>query len=124
MGKLPLQFDISSSALTETVGFVEYNKFLGTIQFSREFGFTKMPPDVRFALEKKMGRIPSPGQIEGSGRCEIDLLDNIQAERCSVVLIFAPEVGCQQNVFNGSSPSQMGYFEGAMATGMSRPAAG
>jgi hypothetical protein len=77
LGKLPLQFDISSSALTEAVGFVENDKFLGTIQFSCEFEFTEMPPNVRFALEEKMGRIPPMGQIEGSGRFEIDLLANI-----------------------------------------------
>jgi hypothetical protein len=77
LGKLPLPFEFSFSALTEAVGFVQNDKFLGTIQIFYEMELKEMSPNVRFAMEAKMGRIPATGQMEGSGRFEIDLLANI-----------------------------------------------
>jgi hypothetical protein len=77
LGKLPLPFEFSFSALTEAVGFVQNDKFLGTIQIIYEMELKEMSPNVRFAMEAKMGRIPATGQMEGSGRFEIDLLANI-----------------------------------------------
>jgi hypothetical protein len=77
LGKLPVPFEIASSALTEAVGFVENDKFQGTFQISYEFRLGEMPPKIRVEMEGKMGRIPATGQSEGSGRFEIDLLANI-----------------------------------------------
>jgi hypothetical protein len=77
LGKLAVPFEMSFTAFTEAVGFVENDKFLGTIRLSYELSFTKMPPHIRFALEARMGKIPATAQMKGSGRFEVALVADI-----------------------------------------------
>jgi hypothetical protein len=77
LGKIPAPFEMSCSAFTEAVGFVENDRFMGTIRLSYEFSFTKIQPHIRLALEARMGKIPTNAQMEGSGRFDVTLLADV-----------------------------------------------
>jgi hypothetical protein len=62
---------------TEAIGFVENDKFVGTIQLMYDFDFSKMPAPLRYVLEARMGKIPPTAQMKGIGRFEVMLLTDI-----------------------------------------------
>jgi hypothetical protein len=77
IGKFPLLFEISFSVFTEAVGFVENDKFTGTIRLVYEFNFSKMPHHLRWALESRMGKILSTAQGKSEGHFKLTLLSDI-----------------------------------------------
>lgn len=74
MGDFPVPFSFRSASLTEAIGFVDGDKFMGTMQLSYEFFFDNMPPAVRMALEQQFGRFPTVLRAEGGGVFEVNLL--------------------------------------------------
>lgn len=78
-GKVPMPFEYSVSAYTEAVGYVNNDKFVGTMRFSSDFHLSKMVPQVRQFLGVRFGHIPDDGQVTGVGRFEVSLLPDILA---------------------------------------------
>jgi hypothetical protein len=74
LGNFPVPFEMSFSAFTEAVGFVDSDKFVGTIRLIYELNFSKMPAHLRYVLEARLGKIPPTAQVKGAGRFEVTLL--------------------------------------------------
>jgi hypothetical protein len=77
LGKIPMPFAVSCAAFTEAVGFAIDDKFVGTMKLSYDYTFSKIPPHERAALELRMGPIPDTAHMDGSGRFEVFLLEDL-----------------------------------------------
>lgn len=62
-------------AFTEAVGFVQANRFKGTLRFDYDLEFTGVEPTIRALLESQMGRIPERARMRGSGRFDLEVAD-------------------------------------------------
>jgi hypothetical protein len=75
IGRVPLPFSYKSEAATQAVGFIEGDRFLGTMELSYEFVFGPIPPMIRQMLEQQIGRFPEKPFARGGGTFEIHLLN-------------------------------------------------
>lgn len=73
LGNFPLPMEISSTAFTEAVGYVQDDKFVGVMRLELSFTFTKLTSQTRMALASRFGNIPEMAAITGTGRFEIEL---------------------------------------------------
>jgi len=74
LGRFPLPFGFRIAALSEAIGFVEGDRFSGTMQLSYDFAFEEMHPMIRAQLEAKLGRFPAVSRAKGGGTFEVKLL--------------------------------------------------
>ena len=75
--RVPLPFGMSTTAFTEAVGFVQDDKFVGTMRLNYEFTFSNVSPQAHVFLARQFGPIPSTAQMTGAGRFEISLQADI-----------------------------------------------
>ena len=73
LGPFQLPMEISSTAFTEAVGYVQDDKFVGIMRMELEFKLSKITLQTRMALAPKFGAIPALAWINGVGRFEIEL---------------------------------------------------
>lgn len=73
LGQVPLPFTMDMVAVTEAIGFVDGDVFKGTMHLSYDCTITNMSPQVRAAMELRLGKIPAKSQFEGGGRFEVRL---------------------------------------------------
>jgi hypothetical protein len=77
LGKVPMPFEYSVSALTEAVGFVADGKFVGTMRLSYNFDYSKMESQIRHMLALRFGSIPDHSYVTAVGRFEVSLLPDL-----------------------------------------------
>ena len=77
LGNISLPMEISSTAMTEAVGYVHDDRFVGVMQLELSFTFTKVASQTRMALASRFGDIPEVAGITGSGRFEIELQSDL-----------------------------------------------
>lgn len=73
----PMPVAISSTSSTEAVGFVENDKFVGTMSLTYDFDFSRIPSQMKMALRPRLGLIPDRAHMVGAGRFEITLQPDI-----------------------------------------------
>jgi hypothetical protein len=69
--KVPLPFDMSYTAITEAVGYVRENKFVGTTSVTNDYNFSNISPEFRDMVFERLGQIPDTAHITGTGSFEI-----------------------------------------------------
>lgn len=77
VGSFPLPMEISSTAFTEAVGYVNEDNFVGVMRLEVNFTFTKVSPQMRMLIATRFGDIPGAAGITGSGRFEIELQSDL-----------------------------------------------
>lgn len=75
MGKFPTPFGYRFASMTEAIGFIDGDTFMGTMQLSYEFFFEGMPPMIRAAIEARFGVLPKVPRAQGGGTFEVKLLN-------------------------------------------------
>jgi hypothetical protein len=67
----------SYTQITEAVGYVRENKFVGMMRQTYDFDFSQISPQVRMMLARQFGQIPDAAHVAGTGRFEISIQDDI-----------------------------------------------
>lgn len=73
MGPVPTPFDYRMRAFTEAVGFVEGNRFKGTLRLDYDITFTGLEPMMRTILEAQIGRLPEQAEMIGAGSFDLEV---------------------------------------------------
>lgn len=74
VGEIAAPFGYRFAATTEAVGFVDGDRFKGTMSLEYQFAYEDMPPMVRAALEGQFGALPAHPRASGGGMFEVQLL--------------------------------------------------
>ena len=77
LGMISLPMEILSIAMTEAVGYVHDDRFVGIMHLESSFTFTKVSPQARIALASQFGDIPEVAGLTGSGRFEVELQSDL-----------------------------------------------
>ena len=75
MGEMPTLWNMGFNARTTAIGFIEENRFQGTMELAYEFRFSNIPIHIRAALEQHFGKLPEIMTMGGGGTFEVELLD-------------------------------------------------
>jgi hypothetical protein len=68
-----MHLQIASTAFTEAVGYVQDEKFIGTMRLEYHFRFSKVTQQARMLLSRQFGNIPEEAGMIGPGRFEVEL---------------------------------------------------
>jgi hypothetical protein len=77
MQRVPMPYGWSYTQITEAVGYVRENKFVGMMRQTYDFDFSQISPQVRMMLARQFGQIPDAAHVAGTGRFEISIQDDI-----------------------------------------------
>jgi hypothetical protein len=77
MPRVAMPLAMSTTAFTEAVGFVQKDKFVGTMRLIYDFSFSNISQQVRLILGRHFGEIPSTAHMTGAGRFEISVQADI-----------------------------------------------
>ena len=72
-----MPFEMTYTQITEAVGYVRENTFVGTMSFINDFNFSKISPEFRNNVFRQLGQIPDTAHITGTGRFEISIQSDI-----------------------------------------------
>jgi len=72
--RIPAPFRYEMKAFTEAVGFIESNRFKGTMRLDYELSFTGLEPLMRMQIERQVGLIlPERANMLGMGRFDLEI---------------------------------------------------
>ena len=74
---VPSPFTYRMLAFTEAVGFVEENRFKGTMRLDYDVSITGLNPALRPFIEAQFGPFPEHAQIQGAGHFDLELAPGI-----------------------------------------------
>jgi hypothetical protein len=77
MQHVPIPFGWSFTQINEAVGYVRGNMFVGMMRHTSDFAFSEISPETRMTLVKRFGQFPDAAHMEGVGRFEISIQDDI-----------------------------------------------
>jgi hypothetical protein len=75
--QVPMPFEMSSTAYTEAIGFVQDDTFVGIMRLTYDFGFSNISPQARMLLARQFGPIPAAAHMTGIGRFAISIQADI-----------------------------------------------
>jgi len=75
--RVVMPFEMTYTQITEAVGYVRENTFVGTMSFINDFNFSKISPEFRNNVFRQLGQIPDTAHITGTGRFEISIQSDI-----------------------------------------------
>ncbi|MGP8271175.1 MAG: type I restriction enzyme HsdR N-terminal domain-containing protein [Terracidiphilus sp.] len=75
--RVVMPFEMTYTHITEAVGYVRENTFVGMTRVTSDFNFSNISPEFRNRVFRQLGQIPDTAHITGTGRFEILLQTDI-----------------------------------------------
>lgn len=69
----PSPFEFRMRAFTEAVGFVDQNRFKGTMRLDYDITMSGLDPFIRRLLESQLGPLPERPELQGAGSFDLEM---------------------------------------------------